>query len=78
MNKNLQTKSGRVISNKMKNCLVIEIESISFHPLYKKQIKKNKKYHVHCEDNQAYQLNQVVNIVQCRPISKTIRWKVVK
>lgn len=67
---------GVVVSTKMENTIVVEVERKFKHPLYKKFIKKNKKYHVHCEDKNVKD-GDIVRIIECAPISKTKRFTLV-
>ena len=68
--------TGKVISKKMKDTAVIEVVRVIAHPLYKKRVKKAKKYHVH--DEVGVEVGQVVKFVGSRPYSKTKKWKIVK
>lgn len=56
--------------------VVVNVERLMKHPLYKKTIRRSKRYHAHDEDNAA-QLGDVVRIQECRPISKMKRWVVI-
>ena len=71
----LKSKVGRVSSNKMDKTLVVLVESHRNHPLYKKTIKKVKRYKVHDEKNEC-QIGDTVKIVETRPLSKEKRWRV--
>ncbi len=66
---------GRVVRNKMEKTVVVEVTRTTRHPLYKKVIRKSKKYMVHDESNQI-PVGALVRIVESRPISKTKRWAV--
>jgi small subunit ribosomal protein S17 len=70
--------TGEIVSNKMKNALVVIVYSMQMHPKYKKPFKKKKKYHVACPNSSDFEVGQKVEIIETRPISKTIRWKVVE
>ncbi len=61
---------GKVLSNKMDKTIVVEITRTVKHPLYGKVIKKFKKYSAHDEAN-ACEIGDVVEIAECRPLSKT-------
>jgi len=61
----------------MEKSLVISIERIIKHPLYKKFIRRTTKFHVHDEKNEC-SLGDVVEIRECRPISKTKSWTLVR
>ncbi|XBC44298.1 MAG: 30S ribosomal protein S17 [Buchnera aphidicola (Schlechtendalia peitan)] len=73
MSDKIRTLLGCVISNKMQKSSVISIERIIKHPLYKKFIKKTTKLHIHDEKNEC-SLGDIVEIRECRPISKTKSW----
>ena len=66
---------GVVVSDKMDKTVVVQVERRVMHPLYKKYIKRSKKYHAHDENNQ-YKIGDVVRICECRPVSKTVSWTV--
>ena len=70
-----KSKIGRVSSNKMDKTLVVLVESHRNHPLYKKTIKKIKRYKVHDEKNEC-KIGDTVKIVETRPLSKEKRWRV--
>lgn len=67
---------GRVVSVKMKNTAVVLVETPKLHPVYNKSFLRTKKYNV--DDQIGVALGDIVEIIQCRPISKTKNWKVVK
>ena len=67
--------SGKVVSSNSNKTIVVEVTRRVKHRLYKKIIKKAKKYHVHDEDN-TYQLGDFVVIQESKPISKMKRWVV--
>src|ERR1035441_486207 len=69
-----KTEVGEVISDKMAKTIVVQVERILKHPLYSKQISKRKKFYVHDEHQQA-RTGDVVQITECRPLSKTKRWR---
>ena len=66
---------GVVVSDKMEKTIVVNVERIFPHPLYKKFIKRSKRYHVHDKDNQ-FKMGDIVKIQECRPLSKSKRWEV--
>lgn len=66
---------GAVVSNKMDKTVVVIVERLSRHPLYKKVIKSRKKFKAHDADN-ACQIGDVVRIVESRPLSKEKHWVV--
>jgi small subunit ribosomal protein S17 len=67
---------GVVVSDKMDKTVVVKVERRLMHPLYKKFIRRSKKYAAHDEANGA-KVGDVVQIRECRPISKRKRWEVV-
>ena len=68
-------KKGTVVSDKMKNTVVVAVNSFKTHPKYQKKYRYTKKYKAHDEGNK-YKIGDVVEIVPCRPISKDKRFKV--
>jgi len=66
---------GRVTSNKMDKTVVVVVERLKRHPLYKKVIRVRKKFKAHDADN-ACQIGDMVRIVESRPLSKEKRWVV--
>jgi len=68
---------GKIISNKMQKTVVVEVERIKQHPLYKRRYKIHKKYKAHIE-KEGYKVGDRVIIEECRPISKEKKWKVIK
>lgn len=71
----MKTLSGKVISNKMDKTVVVLVETKWQHPLYKKTIKRSKKFLAH--DETAAQIGDEVTISESKPISKKKRWQVV-
>ena len=67
---------GVVVSDKMDKTVVVNVERKFPHPLYKKYIKRSKRYHAHDENN-THKVGDTVSIRECRPLSKTKRWEVV-
>ncbi len=67
---------GVVVSDKMDKTIVVEVERRVMHPIYKKFIRRTKKYAAHDESN-GVKVGDVVRIRECRPISKRKRWEVV-
>ena len=67
---------GVVTSTKMQNTVTVEVERRFMHPIYKKFIRLTKKYHAHNEDN-SIKDGDKVQIMECKPISKTVKWFVV-
>ncbi len=67
---------GVVVSDKMDKTIVVRVERRVMHPVYKKFIRRSKKYHAHDENN-AYKIGDTVWIQESRPLSKTKTWVVV-
>ena len=68
--------SGTICKATNKKTVVVEVERTFKHPIYKKYIKRSKKYHAHDETN-ALKVGDKVMIEETRPISKLKTWKVV-
>lgn len=67
---------GLVVSDKMDKTVVVKVERRVMHPLYKKFIRKSKKYSAHDSENRCKE-GETVDIQECRPISKRKTWEVV-
>jgi len=70
----LKLQSGIVVDNKMDKSIVVKIERKIQHPLYKKTIKRSKKYIAHDEQNEC-KVGDLVQIAECRPLSKRKRYR---
>lgn len=68
---------GKVVSDKMDKTIVVAVEDKVRHPLYGKTIKRTKKFKVHDENNEAG-INDRVQIMETRPLSKDKRWRLVQ
>lgn len=68
---------GRVISDKMDKTVVVLMERQIKHPLYGKFVKRSKKYHVHDENNEC-NVGDTVTFKECRPLSKSKHWTLLK
>jgi small subunit ribosomal protein S17 len=68
---------GKVISNKMDKTIVVEIENLVMHPLYKKSVKRTKKLKSHDEKNEC-SVGDVVRIEESRPLSKDKRHRLIE
>ncbi|MFP3036560.1 MAG: 30S ribosomal protein S17 [Arsenophonus sp. ER-LPS3-MAG3] len=77
MNDKIRTLQGRVTSDKMDKSIVVSIERIVKHPLYGKFIRRTTKLHVHDENNEC-SIDDLVEICETRPISKTKSWMLVR
>jgi len=67
---------GVVVSDKMDKTVVVKVERRFKHPLYKKYVSRSKKYAAHDEAN-AHKIGDIVNIRECRPLSKRKHWEIV-
>jgi small subunit ribosomal protein S17 len=70
-----KVRQGRVVSDKMDKTVVVSVESRVRHPLYGRIVRRTKKFKAHDEQNQ-YHVGDVVEIVECRPLSKDKTWRV--
>ncbi len=68
---------GVVTSDAMNKTITVSVERVQLHPLYKKGIKRTKKYKAHDEENKA-KVGDLVRIRECRPLSKTKRWRLIE
>ena len=75
MEKKRKTRVGRVVSNRMNKTVVVAVETLRHHPLYKKTIKGVVKFKAHDENNECG-LGDIVRIVETRPLSRQKRWRV--
>jgi small subunit ribosomal protein S17 len=75
MEKKRKTRVGRVVSNKMDKTVVVTVETLRHHPLYKKTIRRAVKFKAHDEKNEC-RLGDTVKIIETRPLSKEKRWRV--
>ena len=69
--------TGRVVSNKMDKTVTVLVERQEKQPLYKKYIRKSTKLHAHDEANECNE-GDVVQIEECRPMSKSKSWRVIQ
>ena len=69
--------TGRVVSTKMDKTVVVAVESVRRHPLYKHTIRTAKRYKAHDERNECRE-GDTVRIVESRPLSKEKRWRVIE
>ena len=73
----LKLQSGIVVSNNMDKSIVVKIDRKIKHPIYKKTIKRSKKYIVHDEQKEC-KIGDLVQIAECRPLSKKKRFRLYK
>jgi small subunit ribosomal protein S17 len=74
---NRKVRTGTVVSDKMDKTVVVAIESIVTHPVYKKQMRRTTKFKAHDENNEC-KVGDKVQIMETRPLSKDKRWRVVE
>ncbi|HPS57142.1 MAG TPA: 30S ribosomal protein S17 [Spirochaetota bacterium] len=77
MKSNRKQLTGKVVSNKMDKTVVIEIESIVMHSLYKKSVRRTKKIKSHDEKNEC-SIGDIVRVEESRPLSKEKRYRLVE
>ncbi|MBQ7476911.1 MAG: 30S ribosomal protein S17 [Selenomonadaceae bacterium] len=70
-----KTRIGKVVSDKMDKTVVVAIEELIQHKLYKKSVKRTVKFKAHDENNEAHVGDRVL-IMETRPLSKEKRWRV--
>lgn len=66
---------GTVVSNKMDKTVVVAVERLVEHPIYRKKYTVTTKFKAHDEKNE-YQIGEVVEITETRPLSRDKRWAV--
>lgn len=72
-----KTRVGTVVSDKMEKTIVVAIEDSVQHPLYKKIMKRTYKLKAHDENNSCG-VGDTVRVMECRPLSKDKRWRLVE
>lgn len=72
-----QQKVGRVVSNKMNKTIVVVVETLKRHRIYKRTYRQSKRFYAHDEENTC-QIGDTVRIEESRPLSKTKRWTLVE
>ena len=72
-----KTKTGRVVSDKMDKTIVVSIERLARHPLYKRVVRLTSKFKAHDELNEAH-VGDTVLIEESRPLSATKRWRLIE
>lgn len=73
--KKRKIKQGRVVSDKMDKTVVVAVQYYRSHPLYRKKVKRIRRFKVHDESNSC-RVGDVVRIVETRPLSREKRWRV--
>ena len=83
MNEHLATgagrkqKIGRVVSDKMDKTVVVAVDYLRPHPLYRKTVRKTSKFYAHDENNEC-KVGDMVRIEETRPLSRQKRWRVLE
>lgn len=72
-----RTKVGRVVSDKMDKTVVVSVERLRRHPVYKRVVRLSTKFKAHDGDNTA-RVGDTVRIEESRPLSREKRWTVVE
>ena len=72
-----QQKIGRVMSDKMQKTIVVAVETLKPHPIYKRTQRKTTRFKAHDEENSA-RIGDIVRIEETRPLSKEKRWRLVE
>jgi small subunit ribosomal protein S17 len=69
-----KVRRGVVTSDKMDKTVVVKVETLILHPLYKKYIKQSRKFYAHDENNEA-RIGDTVEIIETRPLSRLKCWR---
>ena len=77
MEVNRKSRVGRVVSNRMKQTVVVAVETPKRNLLYKKTTRRENNFKAHDEKNEC-KIGDVVRIIECRPLSKEKRWLVIE
>ncbi len=72
-----RTKVGRVVSDKMDKTIVVSVERLRRHPIYKRVVRLSSKFKAHDAENEA-RVGDTVRIEESRPLSREKRWRVVE
>ena len=75
MEEKRKARIGYVVSDKMDKTVVVAVETLKRHPLYKKTYKRVVKYKAHDEDNKC-RVGDKVKIIETRPLSRQKRWRI--
>lgn len=68
---------GVVVSDRSDKTIVVQVDSVKKHPKYQKRYTVSRKYKVHDENNE-FKVGDKVSFVECRPLSRDKRWRVIK
>ena len=69
--------TGVVVSDQSEKTIIVRVDSVKKHPKYQKRYTVSRKYKVHDEKNE-FKIGDKVNFVECRPLSRDKRWRVIK
>jgi len=72
-----KTRQGVVVGDKMEKTVLVQVAQLVKHPLYGKIMRRNKRFKVHDENGESA-MGDTVEIMECRPISREKRWRVVR
>lgn len=72
-----KVRQGVVVSDKGNKTIVVEVERTVRHPIYGKVMRRSKRFHAHDEENTG-KVGDVVRIMECRPLSRLKRWRLVE
>ena len=72
-----RSKVGHVVSDKMDKTVVVSVERLRRHPIYKRVVRLSSKFKAHDEENNA-RVGDTVRIEESRPLSRDKRWRVVE
>jgi small subunit ribosomal protein S17 len=72
-----RTKTGRVVSDKMDKTVVVSVERLRRHPIYKRVVRLSSKFKAHDNENSA-RVGDTVRIEESKPLSREKRWTVVE
>ncbi len=72
-----RTKVGRVVSDRMDKTIVVSVERLRRHPIYKRVVRLSSKFKAHDAENAA-KVGDTVRIEESRPLSREVRWRVVE
>jgi len=72
-----KVRQGVVVSDKMDKTIVVEVQQLVRHPLYGKIMRRNARFKAHDENNECG-IGDTVEIVECRPLSREKRWRLVR
>jgi small subunit ribosomal protein S17 len=77
MEKKRKVRTGTIVSNKMDKTVVVQVETLKHHPLYRKVMRHKAKFMAH-DENKSCSIGDTVRIEETRPLSRCKRWRVVE